>query len=485
MYKSKPVNILKSLDSKELKRFGLYIISPFFNKNVQVVNLFEHLKKYYPDFKHEQIHREKVFKKVFPKMVYNEQKLRYVMTDLVKLLEDFLTYEEHQNDRDAYEYILMKSLAKRNLSKYFSQNYQAFQKRTEGEGKKNITHHLYQYKLEQLRYYFEPGQNDVNVNMVDNINQSLDYFFVANKLKYACEQANYLDVYKRKTGKKDSFIHLSEIQERLKTSPVKDDPAVIVYQKILQTLSPDSMDKHYEELLEVLEKLEQNFTQSELHDMYIYARNYCIKQTRKGKRIYLQKLLDLFKKLLDKKIILSNGYISQWDYKNIFTVSKLLDELDFAENFIHEYKNYIKPEHRENAFTFNLAHLYFVKKDYAKALQELHQVAFTDPHYHLDTKILMVKCYYELNELIPLFNLIDTFKAFVRKNKQISDVTKPIYTNFLGYVKKLTRIKMGSKKSAKDLQEVIKNDPQLGGDDKLWLVEKITDMVNENKRSWF
>ncbi|MGB0931335.1 MAG: hypothetical protein ACPGVB_11190, partial [Chitinophagales bacterium] len=109
-----------------------------------------------------------------------------------------------------------------------------------------------------------------------------------------------------------------------------------------------------------------------------------------------------------------------------------------------------------------------------------HHVEYTDPYYHIDTKILLMRCYYELEEVIPLFNLIDTIRAYIRRNKQISKSYKNNYLNFFKFVKKLVRIKMGSKKTIEDLKEEIDQTPNFDGAS--WLYEKIKELEQKKKR---
>ena len=47
MIHSKSIRILKTLSKKELKQFGNFVCSPFFNKNRNLIKLFDVLKKYH------------------------------------------------------------------------------------------------------------------------------------------------------------------------------------------------------------------------------------------------------------------------------------------------------------------------------------------------------------------------------------------------------------------------------------------------------
>src|SRR5688572_19117476 len=86
------LNIIGKFTSKEIKEFGEFIISPFFNKNENVIKLYTYIKKFYPEFNDKKLEKEYVYKKVFSKGEYNDGFMRTAMYNLGKLAEDFLAY---------------------------------------------------------------------------------------------------------------------------------------------------------------------------------------------------------------------------------------------------------------------------------------------------------------------------------------------------------------------------------------------------------
>ena len=222
---------------------------------------------------------------------------------------------------------------------------------------------------------------------------------------------------------------------------------IVIYSQILKTLQQPDEEKHYKELVLNLELNAHCFGRNELYDMYIYARNYCIRKINVGNGSYIQKLFDLYVKLIDNNVLFRNDKISEWDYKNIVQISLRLNKIDFAENFVNAYRNYLPPDNRSNAANYNLACVHFARGKYDKTFALLQKVAFTDPYYHLGTNLLLMKSYYESGETMPLFNLADTVKAYVHRNKLISETNKNVYLNFVRIIKQLGRIKNGAGKS--------------------------------------
>ena len=137
----------------------------------------------------------------------------------------------------------------------------------------------------------------------------------------------------------------------------------------------------------------------------------------------------------------SAGMLSEWNYKNITALGCSLKEYEWTENFIQEYKDMLPSHRRENAYNYNLAHLYYNKKQYNEALSVLLLVQFTDVKYHLNTSFLLLRTYFALKDTEALLSLIDTFRIYVIRNRKITTDQKRGYTNFLRFAKKLVLIR--------------------------------------------
>ena len=97
MIKSNLIDLLRKLSTEELKEFGEYVRSPFFNKNQSTIKLLDYIRKYAPDFNDKKLGKELVYQKLFPGMKYNDGFTRTIMFNLAKLTEDYLTYTRIRN----------------------------------------------------------------------------------------------------------------------------------------------------------------------------------------------------------------------------------------------------------------------------------------------------------------------------------------------------------------------------------------------------
>ena len=117
------LGMLGKFTPKEFKEFGEFVKSPFFNKNIHVKQLYDYLKKFYPEFDDKKLDKEIVFKNIFEEKKYNDGFLRTVIYNMGKLAEDYLAYINFRKDDLNRGINLLKELNERKLEKVFLKYY--------------------------------------------------------------------------------------------------------------------------------------------------------------------------------------------------------------------------------------------------------------------------------------------------------------------------------------------------------------------------
>ena len=115
MVNSKLIKLLKSLSEAEFKGLQVFVQSPAYNTNTNVLRLYRALKKYFPDFESPKLEKEKIFKKLFPNQAFSDVKLRQLRSKLSKIIEEYLIYLEFQKDEFRKKKLLTEIYGKRNL----------------------------------------------------------------------------------------------------------------------------------------------------------------------------------------------------------------------------------------------------------------------------------------------------------------------------------------------------------------------------------
>lgn len=481
MTRSKLLHLLQCLDTRERTRFGQYVHSPFFNKHSEIRLLADYLLEQAPDYPEQQLQKQRVAKAIFQEEDYDEDHFNNLISDLLKLLYSFLAYQQYETDPQLEKQLLIRELfAKDNYLhvERVTRRYQQLQKKA--------MHHSYAFYLQDYHLHEALDQLELSKNQrrynehLQQQSDQLDRYYFINKLRLACDMSSRNTVIQ-------ATYHCHFLEEiRAFCSSNKDllqVPVLSVYFHTLQMLENRESPRFYHQLKQDLKNYGDQFPAEELRTLYNYALNYCIQKINSGSNAFYRETLELYQTMLDAEIIFVNGYLTQWSYKNIITTGIRLHAFDWTEQFIHDYKSRLLPEEQTNAVAYNLASLHYAKGDYTKALRQLHDVEFTDPSYHLGAKIIQLKSYYELDEEEPFFSLIEAFKKYLQRNRQISDYRKKANLHFLKLAKLIFKFKTGQpywrpsqiKQKYLQIQEKLENWEPVAN--KHWL-EEILEQLN-------
>lgn len=437
MLKSKLIQIFKQLEARELNRLKKYIQSPFFNKHQDVLNLFEYLMHFAPDFDHPQLQKKAAIKAL--EMEQDPTHFYHVTSYLLELVCDFLAYLEQEKNKLQQKQYTIKALRKRGLKKQLTTSIRQFKTIQKHSQLSNSQLYLEQYaffdELDALFLEQSSSVLDKNVQLKSN---HLDLFYLSSKLKIACDMLSRNIVIKA-----NYTCHLipelmTYLDQHLATYAAY--PIISLYHKVYKMLTQKE-EIYYYALKEALSLQASELSTEEAKSIYDYAENYCIRKINSGQRTYYREFLDLYKVQLQLGTLLTDGYMSEQDYKNIVTAGVRTKDYQWTEAFIHNNKNVLKEVVRENAFIYNLAAFYYATKQYTKALKALNNVTFTEVTYHLGAKDIQLKIYYELGESEAFSSLVQAFKIYVKRNKQLSEYRKEVYLNYLKIAKKMEALK--------------------------------------------
>ena len=469
MTNNKTIDVIKTFTLKRINALDRFLRSPYFNKRQDIVQLYAYLKDQHPTFKTANISKEKLFKAAFGNKNFDSKKLSYLLTDLQFLIDRFLLVEQHGNDFNenlklmkfygnevlAKDYRRALKQAARAIDKYPFRDAELYYRKYLLEAEKNLSFNR------QLKRTMDHSIQ----NAIDN----LDIFYLATKLKYSCEILNRQNV----IATEYQIKLVDELQNYLTAFPFEEHPVVHIYYTILLSLKDVTNTNHFEKLLELLAVHAHEFAKNDAKEMYTYALNYCARQINIGNKEFLHRIFEIYQKLIEQELLLNDQEISPWTFKNIIVVGLRLNKIEWVEGFIEDFNPYLPESFHSNALNYNLSYVHFKKKEYAQALELLQQVNFTDIYYSIDSKVLLLKTYYELSEYDVLMSHLDTFKSFLNRNKKVSPKMKTVYLNLVKYLQK--SFKITDRKQAEDLIEQVQNEKSLA--DSSWLLEQL-----ENKK---
>ncbi len=427
MENSKLLTLLQTFKSSELREFKDFVASPYFNKNKELVLFYAYLRKHAPHFPPAKIERLAIYKALFPNKPYDEKHLNYLMSFLLKLAEEYVGLKKYQTTKTLGEYQQLSSFVERDLDKHFHYSFNKATRSLDKSPFRNMDFYRQQYLLADVAaQYFANQKIRKHDSYLQQAANNFDLYYLANKLKYCCELLNRQKLVKGEYELK----MIDEIQAFLTLHPHENIPAIAIYHQILMTLTKEDAHHHFEKLKELLLRYQEKFPNQERKEMLLYALNFCIRQANSGKQNYIEEAFNLYFKGIESELLFENGYLSPWAFKNVIRSGLMLKRYDWVENFIDKYNKKQAPEFRQNGFHYNMADLYYSKKEFNIAHQHLAQVEFTDIYINLDSKKMLMKIYFESGEIEALLSSIASFNIFLKRNKIIAPNVRDHYKNF-------------------------------------------------------
>lgn len=468
--KSILLSVLDTFSKKEHRELRKWLQSPAHNQREDVLDLYTGLLEHDHLGDDKNPAKEIMFELTYPGEPYDDARLRQVMHFLLKAVEEYLLYQELMDDEVRGRILLTRVYRQRQLSKSFQRAVDQARSLQEKIPFRNRQFLQNEYYIEYERYAYLSGlRRTVPLNLQE-LGDALDASYLANKLRLACLMLAHQTVYK---ADYDMGL-LQEVLNLVEEKHYTEVPAIAIYYYSYKAIQDTGTEGHFEQLKKQIFDHGDLFPETEIRDIYLLSINYCIGRMNAGVTSFVREAFDLYKNGLEKKILIQNELVSRWTFRNVVTNGTMLKEFDWTERFINEYKVYLEEQYRENIVHYSMAKLHFEKKEYDQAMRLLAQMEYDDILMNLAAKTMLLKMYYESDELDILDSLLESVRVYMRRKKVIG-YHKDNYQNIIALTRKLTNINPFEKDQLKRLREEVSATNPLT--ERRWLLEQIDDML--------
>lgn len=449
MLDSKLYILLQSFKAPEWRTFVEFVSSPFFNKKLLLTKLLLYLRAHIwlkKDSK--RLKKEIVYRHLYPNEPFNEKKFNYLKSELFKLAEKYLAVQSFLYDNDQQDLALLKNSMSENREVLYSGALKRLQNRLSKSP--SVSYDLYAKTFELADIEDQKFQQSAIRKYDENLAKAsfnLDAYYLTIKLRHYCVMLNN-EMLLAVSYPKD---WMSEITDLLAGSDYLKEPPILLYYELLMALkNTDGYDYWYDRLKADFLEYSHHLSPDEQRGYLTMAINFCGAKIWKGEERYVEQMLNLYQYGLEKGILLTNGQMSPWTYKNMVRLGINLRLFDWLEAFIFDYKDLLPEEQRDDAFHFSLSDMYYSQGELDKAQEQLNAIEFSDVSYYIGAKILLMKIYFEKKEEEALFSLIFSFKLYLKRNKLLTQNAKRPYENFVKFLHLITKSQHKSMLSLKD-----------------------------------
>lgn len=477
MRSSKLVKLLNTFNKDEFREFGYFVESPFYNREKILIKFYSLLKKHYPEFQESDLKKTSIFLKLYPGKKYNDALLRNAISDLLKLAEEYLKCVHFKKEKFYNKYLLLKELTNRKQSILFRTNLAKAKSEIKTSGIKDEIYYQNVFLLE------DEIRRNVVVNSSrilfkdDNLNEQAKNLLIQQLTENIKLYAIMLNQTKFIYDHKFDFSFLELVREYIQNNYrlFQNIPYIKIFYNCVM-LFKTGEKKYFDELKIEIKKNYKLLSVTDRKNMFMVLTNHCNSEVKKGKYEFYRENFNIYKELLKTKAYLEgNDFMAHYIYQAITHNALSTGEYEWAEKFIHRYKKILHPDFQETSYHFCLTQLYIKLKDYDSALTSLSKVLPSDINYKLNINIYLLMIYYYRNDNESFYSLIDSFRHFLKRNKNIRKADHLSNNNFTIHIKRLFGLK--NRKNLKDksglalFKKEIENSSDLNS--QRWFLEEI------------
>jgi len=479
--KSKLIRLLKSFSLEEIKRFNDFLSSPYHNKNKKCVALMELLLPFAPAFTSEKLEQEGFLDSIYT----NKNSIKTLLQTMIRLFEEFLTFEGLQHQELYKKYLLLQELRNRKAFKQFTNVYEQMKRNFEQKSQKNLMDYYHRYLLatEYFQYIFV--NKEISSKDYESLWLHMDQSYVLSRLKYTSSMLNKQRIKSAPMNipSADAMLMLAK-EERLSQNPL-----INVY-RAAYLLILHNDDEHFHTLIRLLEQNLDQVTKEEANEFYTAAINFCIRKHAEGKLGYYHHIFDIYKICLEERIFFVNKRITPQRLHNLVVIGSHTNNFEWVENFLEANKTNIEPVFREFAYHYCKGILYYNQDKLSEASDALLLASFegTPKHmakytfmkmYNINIQVQLLKIYYEQMEVFAFNSLAKTFSERIRLLKDINQKLKSAYQNYTSTVKQLFRLKSDPnfKTSLETIKSKVNSYENISN--KKWLTAKIKELEEQ------
>lgn len=465
MIKSKFTRLYLKLDKAERAALKKWIQSPLHLKHKEVKRLFEYYQTRKKISKLS-LNRYRVFEFLYPQQEYDDLKLRHLYSNALKILEEFVRffcsfYEDVMPDIHQVAYYRHKQ-----LDDFAHSSLQRAQQKLENSPRRNASFFMQAYLAEAEHFELSFKEQRLKESNLQQITQQLNSFYICSILRYACISRTHQNLRKADY----SITLLQAVLLEIESGSFNHIPAIMLYYFSYLALSNPEEDAYFQDLKTLLLESQNELERHEYKEVLLFAINYCIKRLNSGDEEYVREAFELYKFGVEQYLLLDDGVLSRFAFKNIAALGLRLKEYDWVQDFIETYATLLEEPYRVTQIHYNRARLHFSKGNFDEAMSLLQQVEYDDVFMNMDAKVMLLKMYYQKEEFDLLESLMSSFLMYLQR-KTVLSYHRSNYENIVRLLRKIINLKPYDVKGKAQVRQQIKEARPLT--ELIWLLEQV------------
>lgn len=467
MKQPKFIKLYQALGKREKNDFAVYLQAMLPTDSIPL-KVFHYLMEGDLEHQFSLLIKEKVLNTIYDVKKNLSKSLSNTFSDLQKQLEDFLTFRKLKQNKQLQELLLLEVFQEKKLEQFADSLFGKAIKDLEKKEGKDQKDYLHAMRLHEFHFYNSRTPKLDSNTGIEKCMEYLDLFFVTNKFKLAAEMRN-----------RETFISeqhkvklLAESETFLQEQEMDKAPASTLFFLAFK-FNEKASEETYLALKEKFFLFIDRLTGLDKNILLSYLINYTAREFRKSTPGILSESFDLHKLGVEKKLFLSDGYLSPVKFTNIVELGCKVKQFKWVNAFIKNSQHHLPKPIRASVILVCQAIIQFEKGAYEKVLESLAVFKHKDIFLNIRVKSLIIKSLYELHEGIELILAqCHNFDVYLSRKKIAGESVTKGCKNFNKFLRKLLRPNAKSDKLAL-LEELKETDPIVY---EIWLKLKIKEL---------
>lgn len=433
MYNSKLIILLKALDPDEFRQFYRYLKSPFFTRSKEVIQFYDYIRRFYPDFTDTKLDRATIFANLYPKEQFNGPRLRNIILKITKILEEYFIYLEYQQNEFQKKKLLAQIYGKRNINVIFKQKIEELLTDLDNQPFRDADYFYHKYTLERDYYlFFQNDKDQKDLFTIQDAIKGLKNFQELEQLKLSLYIRNRENIYalpptEESTGKNNS------------------KEVATLYREVLQ-LFEDNTNSRFVEVKHLFLAQKAKLRKPEIQNILVILINQALKKVNVEADVYMNEVFSLYRLGVEEAILTENNTLHGFIYLNVVIYGAALKQFQWLDTFIAKYSPILSGGYTQDILVLSKAYYHFHKAQFRQSTTLITAHKFLNKRMEILAKTLSIRAFYELyhqDETLYgyLQNALDAFYKFLKRDFVLNNEKILTYLNFIKLLKRLVKVK--------------------------------------------
>ena len=444
------IQTFSGLTPAERKELQLFLHCPLYNggKHAKpILALFTLLENEIHKKNQTELDKNRVHEALFPGKSYQQGYFENLMSELMKLMRQFLVQREIRLGWSvAFESLVMaRFYRERGLPERAKQAINRAKSDLSNTAADLSDRRLLAFWLEQEISVQECLNNQRKGDLnVPGALHALTVFYGHKLLELVAVFQQQQRVVPELQWDWDPFIE--QFRETLRGNKHFDDPAIFMLDEALKLLKtkPENPKQTLEEFLQLFKTLEAALPPALQKILAAYSRNFCVQH---GNAMDNTFRLGLYREHLEKGWLYEQGKLQPTSFLNLVNISLNAGETDWLWAFLQEHQGKIDGEQTGHLVLYSYARYYFQQGQWEKVEDGILEISklpkFSDIGLEKLVRILEIKTGYELDPFSDrLENALNNFTMLIQRSKRVLvEKHRVMDKNFIAAVRRMIRFR--------------------------------------------